>query len=51
MTNINGTYNGGAIFKMSSTGTITILKQFNSAADGASPYGELIKGTDGNFMV
>lgn len=49
MTNINGTYNGGAIFKMSSTGTITILKQFNSAADGASPYGELIKGTDGNF--
>lgn len=49
MTNVNGTYNGGSIFKMSATGVISILKQFNSATDGASPYGELIKGTDGNF--
>lgn len=49
MTSAGGTYNSGTIFKMTPAGAITIIKQFNSAIDGASPHGELIKGTDGNF--
>lgn len=49
MTNLGGTYNSGTIFSMTPTGAITILKQLNSATDGASPHGELIKGADGNF--
>lgn len=50
MTSTGGTYTStGAIFKMSSTGTVTILKQFNNTSDGYYPNGELIKGSDGNF--
>lgn len=49
MTSLGGTYNQGTIFKMTAAGAVTILKHFNNPVDGASPYGELIKGTDGNF--
>lgn len=49
MTYTGGTYTYGSIFKMTLAGVITILHQFNYAADGANPYGELTKGTDGNF--
>ncbi|MEO8712797.1 MAG: choice-of-anchor tandem repeat GloVer-containing protein, partial [Parafilimonas sp.] len=49
MTIYGGTYTYGSIFKVTSAGVITILHQFNSAIDGANPYGELTKGNDGNF--
>jgi len=50
MTSSGGTYNyGGSIFRMTASGAITVLKQFNGTTDGGSPYGELIKGPDGNF--
>jgi uncharacterized repeat protein (TIGR03803 family) len=49
MTQRGGTYDAGTIFKMSSTGTITVLRSLDYANDGAYPYGELIKGNDGNL--
>ena len=49
MTNTGGTYGSGTIFKMTPAGDITILRHLSSATDGATPNGELIKGTDGNF--
>ena len=49
MTLYGGTYNFGTIFKITSTGTLTILRHFNSLTDGANPYGSLTIGTDGNF--
>jgi uncharacterized repeat protein (TIGR03803 family) len=49
MTSTNGTYGGGTIFKMSSSGAVTIVRHLNSVTDGANPKGELIKGFDGNF--
>jgi len=50
MTSDGGTYtHAGAIFVMSPSGSIRILKQFNSTTEGAYPHGELIKGTDGSF--
>ena len=36
-------------FKTTSAGEIAILKQLNGSTDGQYPYGELIKGADGNF--
>src|SRR5262245_26682556 len=49
MMNTGGTYGSGTIFKMTSSGAVTILRHLNSATDGATPNGELIKGTDGNL--
>jgi uncharacterized repeat protein (TIGR03803 family) len=49
MTSTGGTYNAGSIFKMSPSGNITILKQFNLNVDGGYPDGELIKGNDDFF--
>jgi uncharacterized repeat protein (TIGR03803 family) len=49
MTSTGGTYNGGAIFSITPSGVVTILKQLNSVTDGSTPHGELIKGTDGNY--
>src|SRR6478735_1447086 len=49
MTYTGGTYTYGSIFKVTSAGVITILRQLNYATDGANPYGELTKGNDGNF--
>src|SRR5215831_6066206 len=49
MTNAGGAYNYGTVFMMTPTGAVTILKQFNYSVDGANPFGELIKGSDGNF--
>jgi uncharacterized repeat protein (TIGR03803 family) len=50
MTLTGGTYTYGTIFKVTSAGAITILHQLNSFTDGANPYGELTKGSDGNFF-
>ena len=38
----------GTVFKITPTGTLTTLYSFNGA-DGASPFGALTLGTDGNF--
>jgi len=47
------TFNGGldtygTVFKLSPTGTITTLHNFN-VTDGSLPYGGLVQGTDGNL--
>jgi uncharacterized repeat protein (TIGR03803 family) len=39
----------GTVFKMTTTGTITLLHSFNSVFDGAFPWSPPIEGTDGNF--
>ncbi len=49
LTSTGGTYNSGTVFRMTSTGAVTVLRHLNSVADGASPFGELIKGTDGSL--
>ena len=49
MTFTGGTYTYGCIFKVTPGGVIIVLHQLNFAADGANPYGELIKGSDGDF--
>jgi uncharacterized repeat protein (TIGR03803 family) len=38
----------GTIFKITSTGTFTVLRSLVSA-NGINPYGSLLQGTDGNF--
>ena len=48
MAQSGGTNNLGTIFKISSTGTFTLLRSLASV-DGSGPYGSLLQGTDGNF--
>jgi uncharacterized repeat protein (TIGR03803 family) len=43
-----GTHAEGAVFKMSTTGAMTILHSFSST-DGKDPAGALTLGSDGNF--
>jgi uncharacterized repeat protein (TIGR03803 family) len=43
-----GTNFSGTIFKITSTGTFTLLRSLTST-DGINPYGSLLQGTDGNF--
>jgi uncharacterized repeat protein (TIGR03803 family) len=51
--NFGGTFGGGTIFKINSTGTVfNVLKHFNPAAtdsNGYNPKGNLIQASDGNF--
>lgn len=50
MNNGGGTFNNyGTIFKITSAGVLTVLHQFNFITDGATPYGDLTLGADGNF--
>lgn len=44
-----GTFGHGTIFKVTPTGTITVIKNFNLSVDGGIPKGSLIQATDGNF--
>jgi len=50
----NAQYGGyGTVFKITPGGTFTKLHEFclsSNCADGASPYGGLVLGTDGNFF-
>jgi uncharacterized repeat protein (TIGR03803 family) len=48
-TQMGGTSLQGTVFKMTTTGTITLLHSFNSVTDGAFPWQAPIEGTDGNF--
>jgi uncharacterized repeat protein (TIGR03803 family) len=48
------TYNGGAsglgtVFKVTPSGTETVLYSFAGGSDGEHPYGGVIQGSDGNF--
>jgi len=48
-TTYGGTLGGyGTVFKVSPTGTFTLLHTFSSS-DGAFPYAGLVQGSDGNF--
>jgi uncharacterized repeat protein (TIGR03803 family) len=52
MTNSTGDFVGGTVFKITPSGVLTTLYTFCSitnCADGSSPQGALIAGTDGNF--
>ncbi len=44
-----GTNGAGTIFKITPTGTYTVLKQLNPTTDGKAPQGKLLIGSDGNF--
>ena len=44
-----GTQSMGIIFKITPTGTLTILHNFNTFKDGAFPWGPPILASDGNF--
>jgi uncharacterized repeat protein (TIGR03803 family) len=50
-TTLDGGTNGyGAVFKISPSGTFTLLHSFSTATtDGESPYAGLVQGSDGNF--
>jgi uncharacterized repeat protein (TIGR03803 family) len=45
--NDGGAYNAGTIFKITTDGTVTVLRQLTKATDGANPKGSLVQGTDG----
>jgi uncharacterized repeat protein (TIGR03803 family) len=49
MTSTGGTNAGGTIFKVSLTGTYTVLHHLVYTADGSNPDGGLVQGADGNF--
>ena len=44
-----GPHSMGTIFKITPTGTLTILHNFNAFMDGAFPWGPPILASDGNF--
>jgi len=48
-TEVGGTNNLGAVFKISASGALTSLYSFTGSHDGASPYAGLVQGSDGNF--
>jgi uncharacterized repeat protein (TIGR03803 family) len=49
-TAFGGAYGGGAVFKLSSTGTYTVLHSFTGGADGVNPlYGSLVQDAAGNL--
>src|SRR5579859_3098190 len=47
-TTSGGAYLEGVVFKITPSGSITVLHSFNGA-DGSEPFGGLTLGTDGNF--
>jgi uncharacterized repeat protein (TIGR03803 family) len=44
-----GAFGSGAVFKVSATGTETVLHSFAGGADGANPYAGLIRDSVGNL--
>ena len=51
MTSIGGTYNAGTIFKVTTGGTFTVLRQLNMTTDGGNPYGGLIIAPVNNLVA
>ena len=41
--------NWGTVFKLTKSGHYEVLHTFTSGADGATPYGDLLLGDDGNL--
>jgi uncharacterized repeat protein (TIGR03803 family) len=44
-----GTSDDGTIFKMTPSGSLTVLHSFTGLADGSTPKAPPVEGTDGNF--
>ncbi len=44
-----GSNNKGAVFKITASGSETLLHSFGSGSDGVNPYGSLIQASDGYF--
>ncbi len=49
MTSGGGANSGGTIFKISTTGTFSVLRALTVATDGGRPAGALFNGGDGNY--
>ncbi len=49
MTTSGGANNVGTIFRITPSGTYTVLRHLNSTPDGGYPQGSLLMGADGNF--
>ena len=45
----SGAHGGGTVYKLTPSGTFSLLYTFTGGADGAYPLGALIQGTDGNL--
>jgi len=48
-TALGGTFGLGTVFRMTPGGTVTIIRSFGPAPDGANPRASLIQGSDGNL--
>ena len=48
-TSVGGTSGNGTVFEVTKTGTETVLHSFTGAADGAAPYGGVIRDAKGNL--
>ena len=48
-TEFGGSNNHGTVFKVTSSGTLTVLYNFAGSSDGQSPTGGLVQASDGNF--
>ncbi|MFT3682978.1 MAG: T9SS type A sorting domain-containing protein [Ferruginibacter sp.] len=51
MTSAGGTYNAGTIFKVTTAGVFTILRQLNLTTDGGNPFGGLIIAPVNNLVA
>lgn len=49
MTNSGGANYNGTIFKITTTGTFTVVRSLSTSTDGGGPAGNLVQATDGNF--
>jgi uncharacterized repeat protein (TIGR03803 family) len=49
MTKLSGGSTNGIIFRITTGGGFTLMKQLTSATTGGSPFGSLARGSDGNF--
>jgi uncharacterized repeat protein (TIGR03803 family) len=47
--NGGGSADAGIVYKMTRSGTLTVLHVINGASDGGSPQGPPVEGLDGNF--
>jgi len=46
---LGGTSNQGTVFKMTTSGTVTVLHSFNGTTDGGYPANPVTQGSDGNL--
>lgn len=49
MTSYGGANDYGTIFKITTSGSFTVLRQLDKINDGSNPFGSLVKGSDGYF--